>query len=603
MVMKMIIWLGLATTLILPLASLYAETPAPELSNPVPPPNTVAVPRNISPGVAEVMRLAEAVTTDEVILAYIQNSGSTFNLNADQILFLRDNGLSTPVITAMLNRDNALRGQTQAYAYDQKLYAPSAPPPPQAAPVVTPPLTPQPETVQPESAPAPVQEPAPIYVSSPPPEATYFYNDLSPYGTWVQVNGVGWCWQPRVVAINHSWQPYCDAGHWIYTDAGWYWQSDYSWGWAPFHYGRWHLHPGCGWVWVPDRVWAPAWVVWRSEGDYCGWAPLPPHAEFVAGFGWRFNGISVGLNFDFGLHPEHYTFIALHDFHEHDFAHRRLPPTQVTQIYNNTTIINNYTINNNTIVNHGLKVERVAAATHTTIRPVHLRDAPTDTAKSLNGRPPQKGELMVYRPQLKAPAKPVAMVAQKVDEHHPVVQHPPLVPTNNRTVRSASLDSTPYSPASGNRSQQAKIPQTTRPNQESSPSNLKPRSSANSYSPPTSASSSSHGTSRSEVPPHETPSSSASTAAHQAETQAQVSRPEGAYHSEPNTQPYPLHSGHQNSPSYGRPGTSDQGPGYYYPKSYHQATEAHALPPANSQPSDHSSPPNSAHGQSKKNDQ
>ena len=36
-----------------------------------------------------------------------------------------------------------------------------------------------------------------------------------------------------VVGINRNWQPYCDSGHWrLITDAGWFWQSDYSWGWA-----------------------------------------------------------------------------------------------------------------------------------------------------------------------------------------------------------------------------------------------------------------------------------------------------------------------------------------------------------------------------------
>src|SRR5437899_3110195 len=91
-------------------------------------------------------------------------------------------------------------------------------------------------------------------------------------------SGVGWCWQPRVVLINHGWRPYCDGGHWLNSDCGWYWQSDYSWGWAPFHYGRWQLHNRCGWVWVPDTAWAPSWVVWRTAGDFCGWAPVPPHA-------------------------------------------------------------------------------------------------------------------------------------------------------------------------------------------------------------------------------------------------------------------------------------------------------------------------------------
>jgi hypothetical protein len=558
------------------------------------------------------MRLAEAGTADDVILAYVQNSTSPFNLSADQILYLRDIGLSSPVMTAMLNRDNVLRNQPQTYSYDQKLYPATAPPPAQVAPVATPPPTPEPE---PAPTPAAVQTPPPVYVSSPPPEVTYFYSDLSPYGTWVQLNGVGWCWQPRVVVVNRAWQPYCDAGHWVYTDAGWYWESDYSWGWAPFHYGRWHLHPGCGWVWVPDRVWAPAWVVWRSEGAYCGWAPLPPHAEFVAGIGWRFNGISVGVSFDFGLRPEYYTFIAMHDFHEHDYAHRRLPPTQVTTIYNHTTIINNYTVNNNTVINQGIKVERVAAATHTTIRPVHLRDAPPEAARSLNARASQKGELMVYRPQLKAPAKPVAMVAQKVDERHPVIQHQSVAPA--RTERTASLGTSAWAPATPSHGQQGQPhSQTTQParpnhsNLENSSANARtwPEPSSHRAAPPAAAPN--RNIESSKVAPHETTaaehgrSSSAYAAPHQTKPQAQVPRSTYTPRPEPNNQLYPVHSGAQNPPNSGRQSGIEQGPGTYYPKSYHQATEAHSLPPSNQQQGERSYPaPNSGHGQPNKNEQ
>ena len=42
----------------------------------------------------------------------------------------------------------------------------------------------------------------------------------------------------------------------------------------------------------------------------------------------------------------------------------------MTQVYNNTTVINNYNINNRTIVNHGIAVENIAAASHSTIHPV-----------------------------------------------------------------------------------------------------------------------------------------------------------------------------------------------------------------------------------------
>jgi hypothetical protein len=68
--------------------------------------------------------------------------------------------------------------------------------------------------------------------------------------------------------------PYTD-GHWVYTDAGWLWVSDYSWGWAPFHYGTW-VYVDTGWAWVPGSVWGPAWVQWRYGGGYIGWAPVVP---------------------------------------------------------------------------------------------------------------------------------------------------------------------------------------------------------------------------------------------------------------------------------------------------------------------------------------
>src|SRR5207302_3435873 len=104
-----------------------------------------------------------------------------------------------------------------------------------------------------------------------PAEADYsdFSDALAPYGNWVDVAGYGRCWQPAVGAVNPGWRPYCDRGHWAYTDSGWYWMSDYSWGWAPFHYGRWFQHERLGWCWTPDNVWGPAWVSWRYSNNYC----------------------------------------------------------------------------------------------------------------------------------------------------------------------------------------------------------------------------------------------------------------------------------------------------------------------------------------------
>ena len=96
-------------------------------------------------------------------------------------------------------------------------------------------------------------------------DVSYFYDELSPFGNWVDYGSYGWCWVPGEVAS--SWRPYTN-GHWIYTDYGWTWASYEPWGWATYHYGRWVFDPAYGWVWVPGTTWAPAWVAWR-EGDDC----------------------------------------------------------------------------------------------------------------------------------------------------------------------------------------------------------------------------------------------------------------------------------------------------------------------------------------------
>lgn len=377
---------------------------APENLSPDVPGETLA-PVAVSPPVGEVIRLAQSGVGEDVVLAYVQNSTGGFELTSDQILYLRDIGVSSPVISAMLNRDAGLRNQ-----------------PPQAQPSTPPPAPP---SVPVE---APLTPSAPTEVSSPPPQVNYFYSSLSPYGSWVDMEGVGWCWQPTVVVVNRGWQPYCDSGHWVYTEAGWFWRSDYSWGWAPFHYGRWYNHPRCGWVWTPDTVWAPSWVVWRSGGDRCGWAPLPPHATFDVRVGWTFNGVRVRADFDFGLRPNHFTFVGLHDFNDRDIRHHRLPTTEVTKIYKNTTIVNNYTVNNTTIVNRGIPVERVSSVARTPVQHATVRDVPAGSGRvNIVSRSTEK-ESVVYRPVLKEPAKTTRVEVQKIDNRHPVIRHTPSVP-------------------------------------------------------------------------------------------------------------------------------------------------------------------------------
>ena len=76
-----------------------------------------------------------------------------------------------------------------------------------------------------------------------------FYDDLSPYGQWIDYPGHGYAWVP---SAGRDFVPYATAGHWVWTEYGWTWVSDYSWGWGPFHYGRWDDDDYYGWVWIPD---------------------------------------------------------------------------------------------------------------------------------------------------------------------------------------------------------------------------------------------------------------------------------------------------------------------------------------------------------------
>jgi len=388
-------------------------TEAPAVTNPdlaappVQPPKPAGelkMPPNIRPSspLAEVVKLAQSGVDAGVMLTYITNSGSTFGLGADEIVYLNDLGMPSEVITAIMEHDRAMKlFWANAQAQTQPAAIPEPEPVPEAAPAEQ--TAAAPTYVNPPAAePAPVeQQPANVTYN-------YFYDTLSPYGSWVNVDGYGMCWQPSVVVVNRGWQPYRDGGRWMYTDAGWYWYSDYTWGWAPFHYGRWFSHPRWGWCWYPDYTWGPSWVSWRYNDGYCGWAPLPPAACYTAGVGFTYYGSSVGVSFGFGLGYSCYTFVPWNRFCNYRPSTYHAPRHHAKDIYHNSTVINNVINgNNNTIINNGVPVERVKAATKSDIQKVALRDvssAPTRGARrerlDSDGR-----TLAVHRPQ--APQNPL----------------------------------------------------------------------------------------------------------------------------------------------------------------------------------------------------
>jgi hypothetical protein len=180
----------------------------------------------------------------------------------------------------------------------------------------------------------------------------FFYDNLDPYGSWREVGDYGYCWQPH--DVGDDWQPYSD-GRWVYTDAGWTWDSNEPFGWAVYHYGRWANVERRGWIWVPGTEWGPGWVSWRHSPRYVGWAPLPPEALFL-----RAIGFSMWVDDYYDIGPGNYRFVENRDFGEHRLNTVFIDRRQNVQIINQTTNITNISYINNVVHNGGPRYDQQA---------------------------------------------------------------------------------------------------------------------------------------------------------------------------------------------------------------------------------------------------
>jgi hypothetical protein len=373
--------------------------------------NTVAV--------NEVLKLKKAGVTDETILSFIQSRNINYDLSADNILALREKGVSAAVLNAMIasgNQGAVASAPSSSVWGQQQQVVPQTPP---AGGIPNPPMDGQPAAAPAttgQSQPGTMQPP-PVYNVVPgaqvlptptSPDVAYFYQELSPYGRWMLAEDGQWCWQPAVVVGSPGWRPYWDRGHWIWTDHGWYWSSDYPWGWAVFHYGRWQLHPHHGWVWYPDHVWAPSWVVWRGGGQYCGWAPLPPGSVYDTAHGYFvYHGSHVDAGFDFGLSYAHFSF-CLSTQMGHPMPAHAWNEADTRMAFNKTTIFNNYTVQRAVVggetrvqvINHGIEPARLAAPNAHALEPVHIEELRTPApGRAHEHMDSQTGTLHVYRPK------------------------------------------------------------------------------------------------------------------------------------------------------------------------------------------------------------
>ncbi|MFA9391999.1 MAG: DUF6600 domain-containing protein [Prolixibacteraceae bacterium] len=215
-----------------------------------------------------------------------------------------------------------------------------------------------------------------------------FYDELSPYGDWINYPKYGFVWIPDV---GPNFVPYSTKGHWLYTNYGWTWVSNYRWGWAPFHYGRWDYDDFLGWFWVPDNYWGPSWVTWVNYDGYYGWQPMQP-------------GVSISMSFEQGYYSayNHWTFVRYQDFGRNDIQNYSVQREEQDRLIRNARVINTTQTDRkrNTSYVSGPSRSQVQRSTGNRVRTVDIVE---------NDRPGQEmtnGRLSIYRPEVRRSENP-----------------------------------------------------------------------------------------------------------------------------------------------------------------------------------------------------
>jgi len=206
-----------------------------------------------------------------------------------------------------------------------------------------------------------------------------FYDELSPYGTWINDFDYGNVWIPNV---EPDFKPYATNGQWVLTDSGWTWVSEYVWGWAPFHYGRWHYDLSYGPMWVPDDKWGPGWVSWRAADRYFGWTPLEPGIT-----------LSVGYSMEYNVPIDKWSFVKKVDLVKVNISKYVISTTNNAEIIVNSEAIKN--IDPDKRYNLGPLKEEVEKITG---RPSAIV---TISETSHPGQSFARGRLTLYRPYIK----------------------------------------------------------------------------------------------------------------------------------------------------------------------------------------------------------
>ena len=187
-------------------------------------------PLQLSYGVAEVVQLAHANVSEDVIVNYVQSSGNGYGLDANQILYLKQQGVSDRVINAMLNqRSRAAAAQTAPQNYSAASSAPTA-------------------TVVAPTTPAPPVSSSSVYVIPDTQTYNYVYSYPYYYPSYYYYPYYGW----PAASFSFGWGGYYGGyrgGYWGGYHGGYYggWHGGGGWsGGGGWHGGGGGWHGGGG---------------------------------------------------------------------------------------------------------------------------------------------------------------------------------------------------------------------------------------------------------------------------------------------------------------------------------------------------------------------
>ncbi|MDO1450909.1 hypothetical protein Q0590_31835 [Rhodocytophaga aerolata] len=263
-----------------------------------------------------------------------------------------------------------------------------------------------------------------------------FYDELAPYGQWVVHPQYGSVWIP---AVEQDFRPYASNGHWIMTEYGNTWVSDYVWGWAPFHYGRWFYDDYDGWVWVPGDEWGPAWVAWRSGGGYYGWAPLGP---------------GMNINVSINIPAIHWVFVPQIHIASPYIYRYCAPRPRIVHIYNRTVYIRNTYRYNNRVYVCGPYRHEIERTTRRTV-PVHRIESTSRPGRPLS----RNGSIAMYRPEVSSPRQ---VSGRETDHSQGNNRQTPGRADRNSRIESQETPYTQHTPANNPRGNSANQPRENR---------------------------------------------------------------------------------------------------------------------------------------------